>query len=127
MTDEIGPDAGVLSHSDEVSFACPPPWSNPLRLERHAYLLRYPPNGRKTVLYYRSKVDFFAKNVQSQGRVMRIIFYHDENRVMISEVHEWYENRQDRMYKRSRYYRGTMKHVEYYHPGRLGEVKQWTE
>lgn len=127
MKDEIGTEAGDISHSEEVAFDCPPTWSNPLRLERQAYLLRYTPNGRKTVLYYRSKVDFFAKNVQSQGMVMRIIFYHDENRVMISEVHEWYENRKDRMYKRSRYYLGTMKHVEYYHPGSLGEVKQWTE
>ncbi len=127
IKDEVGTDDVEILHSDDVTFDCPPTWSNVLRLERQAYLLRFPPNGHRTVLYCKSKVDLFAKNLQPDGIVMRIVSYHDERKVIVSEIHEWFENRKDRMYKRSRYNLGKTKQVEYYHPGSLGEVKQWNE
>jgi hypothetical protein len=77
----------------EVVFDCPPVWSSPLELDRPSYILRYPPTGRRTVQYYKSKVDLFAKNTHAQSMVMRVTLYHDEEKVLVKEVHEWFENR----------------------------------
>jgi hypothetical protein len=48
-------------------FTCPPTWVNPLSLDRKRYLLQYPPNGRRSVQYFRAKADFFARGVSSQS------------------------------------------------------------
>lgn len=49
---------------------------------------------------------------------MRVTMYHDEEKVMVQEVHEWFENRKDKMYKRIRYYLGEKRFSEFYYPGR---------
>lgn len=105
----------------------PPTWVSPLSLERSMLLLRYPPAGKRTVYYLRAKVDYFAKNTHPQGMVMRITTYLDNSRIMVKEIHEWYENRKDKMYKRVRHMLNTHYFVEYFHPGSAGEVKQWLE
>ena len=110
----------------ERSLDPPPTWVQPLVLDRQQYLLRYPPSGRRTVLYLRAKVDYFAKNTQAQAIVMRVIFYLDKARTTVKEVHEWFENRKDRMYKRVRHFLED-KVSEYYLPGSTGEVKLWVE
>ena len=104
----------------------PPAWSLPLALERSQYLLRYPPTGQRTALYLRAKVDYFAKNTHPQAIVMRVRFYLDKARTTVKEIHEWFENRKDKMYKRVRYCLQD-KVAEYYLPGSTGEVKQWVE
>ena len=35
--------------------------------------------------------------------VMRVILYLDSTRVTVKEIHEWFENRRDKMYKRVRF------------------------
>jgi hypothetical protein len=60
--------------------------------------------------------------------VMRILVYLDKACTIIKEIHEWFENRKDKMYKRVRSFLGSNnKFVEYYQPGGAGEVKQWTQ
>jgi len=71
----------------ERSLDPPPTWVQPLVLDRQQYLLRYPPSGRRTVLYY------FAKNTQTQAIVMRVIIYLDKARTTVKEVRKWFENR----------------------------------
>jgi hypothetical protein len=59
---------------------------------------------------------------------MRILVYLDKACTIIKEIHEWFENRKDKMYKRVRsFLGGNNKFVEYYQPGGAGEVKQWTQ
>lgn len=116
------PDSDVI----ERSLDPPPAWSAPLALERASYLTRYPPHGRRTVQYHKAKVDYFAKNRHSQAMVMRIILYLDVAKTMVSEIHEWFENRRDKMFKRVRYVLEG-KFVEDYFPGSVGEVKRWVE
>eukprot|EP01036_Dinobryon_divergens_P037934 gene37934-49719_t len=110
---------------DQVLDA-PPTWVNTLVLERAQFLLRYPPHGRRTVLYLRAKVDYFAKNSHPQAIVMRVIFYLDKARTTVKEIHEWFENRKDRMFKRVRHCLED-RVCEHYAPGNSGEVRQWTE
>ena len=105
----------------------PPTWVSPLSVERPLLLIRYPPVGKRTVYYLRAKVDYFAKNTHPQGMVMRIATYLDNARVMVKEIHEWYENRRDKMYKRVRHMLNSHYFVEFFHPGSVGEVKQWLE
>ncbi|CAE7701684.1 drc7 [Symbiodinium microadriaticum] len=58
--------------------------------------------------------------------VMRVILYLDTARITVSEIHEWFENRRDKMYKRVRYIlQGRF--VEEFFPGSVGEVKRWEE
>jgi hypothetical protein len=111
----------------DIVFDVPPTWVSPLSFTRTAFNLRYPPNGRRTVQFFKAKVDYFAKNLHSQGMVMRATTYYDETKTIVDEVHEWFENRKDKMYRRIRYFLGERRFVEYFNPGSVGEVKQWLE
>lgn len=122
-------DAKIENSSLQIarSFDAPPTWVAPLAMDRKRYLIQYPPLGKKTVQYFRAKADFFARGVNSQCMVMRITTYLDIAQTIVNEIHEWFENRKDKMYKRIRYFLGKSRFVEFYHPGSTGEIKQWTE
>lgn len=120
------PDNDLDSDVIERSLDPPPSWSKPIHIERSKYLTRYPPNGRRTVQYHKAKVDYFAKNKHSQAMVMRVITYLDVAKTVVNEIHEWFENRRDKMYKRVRFVLEG-KFVEDYFPGSVGEVKRWVE
>mmetsp|Transcript_30520 Transcript_30520/g.33312 ORF Transcript_30520/g.33312 Transcript_30520/m.33312 type:complete len:713 (+) Transcript_30520:64-2202(+) len=103
-------------------------WSLPLNITRQQYLLQFPPSGKRTIKYYCSKVDFYAKGMHRQAMVMRITNYLDAACTIVKEIHEWFENRIDRMYKRIRYYLdNNRRFVEFFSPGSRGDVKKWTE
>lgn len=130
--EEPGGDDGTAvvndSNSSDVdpSLDPPPTWVQPLILDRPQYLLRYPPHGKRTVLYQRAKVDYYSKNSHPQAMVMRAVLYLDKARTIPKEVHEWFENRKDKMYKRVRHCLES-KVSENYYPGNVGDVKQWVE
>jgi hypothetical protein len=118
--------AGAADLSLERTLDPPPAWPLEVVIERSEYFNRFPPNGKRTVNYLRAKVDYFARKSQPQAMVMRMILYLDNARKIVSEIHEWFESRKDKMYKRSRFViQGYF--TEFYHSGSVGEVKQWTE
>src|SRR3546814_15608436 len=51
-----------------------------------------------------------------QGLVMRVTLYLDRERVRTKEIHEWFENRTDKLYRRSRYPLENKSH-EFFRPG----------
>jgi hypothetical protein len=53
------------------------------------------PNGRKTVLYKKSKLEKFAPYVQEDGLVTRITTYTDYDWTLPELVYEYYNNRVD--------------------------------
>ncbi len=121
-------DSGVGEGYDNMkTFDVPPSWVSPLTFERARYLLRYPPNGIRTVNYFATKVDYYAKGVHAQSMVMKITTYLDKECTRVNEIHEWYESRKDRLYKRIRSYLGERHCIELYHPGSIGEIKQLVE
>lgn len=130
MIDQPPPkqEAVATATSEPIERTLDPPtsWAKPITLERQSYLLRYPPSGRRTVQYCRAKVDYFAKNKHPQAMVMRIITYLDRSHTQVKEIHEWFENRRDKLYKRVRHVLDG-KFVEHFFPGSVGEVKQWVE
>ena len=128
FTEGENTDSGLGEGYDNMkTFDVPPSWVSPLTFERARYLLRYPPNGIRTVNYFATKVDYYAKGVHSQSMVMKITSYLDKECTRVSEIHEWYESRKDRLYKRIRSYLGERHCVELYHPGSIGEIKQLIE
>lgn len=108
-------------------FDAPPTWANPISITRSKYLLKYPPNGKRSVKYYCAKADFFARKVHAQSMVMRVTLYLDQECTIVKEIHEWFEGRHDFMYKRIRYFLDQRRFIEFYHPGSFGEVKKWLE
>jgi hypothetical protein len=104
----------------------PPSWVCEIVIDRPKYLLRYPPLGRRTTQYFKAKVDYFAKNQHPQAMVMRVVLYLDSTRITVKEIHEWFENRRDKMYKRVRYLLEG-RFVEEFFPGSVGEVRRWEE
>ena len=130
---EVGNEMGEIEETEntntEIEVALDPPvsWVTPLKLHSSMYRLRFPPTGKRSVIYSKSKADFFTRNSNPQGMVMRVTAYLDESRIIVREVHEWYENRKDKMYKRVRAYIDEHKVIEYFHPGSIGEVKSWEE
>ena len=118
--------AGALEATGRY-FDAPPTWANPLTISRSRYLLKYPPNGKRSVQYYCAKADLFARRVHPQCMVMRITTYLDQACTIVKEIFEWFEGRPDRMYKRARYFLENRRFVEFYQPGSFGEVKKWTE
>jgi hypothetical protein len=123
--------------SDLFQFEMPISVLPQLSLSRSSYLLCYPPNGMRSTLYFKAKLDRYAKYTHPQGTVMMLTRYLDKLRVIPKEIHEWFEGRKDKMYRRIRYILGQFtsgsvdlgqfKLVEYYHPGNEGEIKIWTE
>ncbi|CAE7715742.1 DRC7, partial [Symbiodinium microadriaticum] len=127
-TDDGGVDSAAVQEADvlERKLDPPPPWCSVIAIDRAKFLMRYPPVGRRTVQYHKAKVDYFARNQHPQAMVMRVILYLDTARITVSEIHEWFENRRDKMYKRVRYLlQGRF--VEEFFPGSVGEVKRWEE
>jgi hypothetical protein len=117
----------IIKEENIRYFDAPARWSLPLTISRSSYLLQFPPYGKRTIQYYCSKVDFYAKGIHQQSMVMRITHYLDASCTIVKEIHEWFENRIDRMYKRIRYYLGNRRFIEFYSPGSRGDVKKWTE
>jgi hypothetical protein len=129
MADLDAADEGESPEGFEVNraFDCPPTWVDPLVMTRPKYLLRFPPTGKRIVQYHRAKAYFYASGVNKQCLSMKIIQYLDVECTMVCEINEWFENRSDKLYKRTRYLLDDCRTIDYYHPGSLGGVVQWTE
>lgn len=108
------------------NFDTPLTWANPLVMDRQRFLLKYPPTGRRTISYSKAKASFFARDVHPQAMTTRIVTYLDTACTIVEAIHEWFETRADKLYKRSRFLLNGNYCVEHYHPGSVGEVKTWT-
>jgi hypothetical protein len=58
--------------------------------------------------------------------VMRVITFLDDAKTIVKEIHEWFENRRDKMYKRVRY-QLEGKYIEQFFPGSIGNMKELVE
>ena len=129
MNQSNAPETESKAADESISryFDAPPSWVEPLSITRSRYLLKYPPHGKRSVQYYCAKADMFSRRINSQSMVMRIVLYLDKECTIVKEIHEWFENRVDKMYKRVRYFLENRRFVEFYSAGSFGEVKKRTE
>jgi hypothetical protein len=118
---------GTANITISRSFDCPPSYVNAITFSRNEFLSRFPPSGKRSTKYFCCKVDYFARDINTQCMTMRITHYLDQACTIVREVHEWFEHRKDKLYKRSRFFLNDAHTIEYFHPGSIGEMRQWTE
>ena len=97
--DHIG---NVVDHSieeveDSNILDIPPSWVAKLVLDRSLLKLKYPPNGQRTIIYLRSKMELFADNIHEQGIISRLTLFKDEAQTIVKECRERFLNRRDRL------------------------------
>ena len=133
--DQVNPESDGNQQNDSKQpiarlLDSPPSWVSPLSLNRSRYLLKFPPSGKRTIQYYCAKADMYSRKMNSQCMVMRITVYLDQSCLTVKEVHEWFENRNDKMFKRVRYSLPDSvdrRFEEFYSAGSYGEVKKRVE
>ena len=94
---EAAPEQGDALLDVARTFDCPLTWCSPLRMDRQRYLMRFPPTGRRTVQYSRSKASFFARGVNAQAMTTRVVEYLDNECTLVKAIHEIFEHRQVRV------------------------------
>eukprot|EP00904_Undaria_pinnatifida_P000051 jgi/Undpi1/10046/HiC_scaffold_28.g12500.m1 len=115
---------GVLDegYQKESILDIPPSWVRKLTLDRDVTELRYPPRGRRTIMYRRTKAELFAKNVHGEGTTMKLTLYKDPRCTIEKEIREVFVNRADRLYSRIRYpLEGKVS--ELFRPGRVNALR----
>ena len=80
----------------------PASWVESLHLSRMKFDLKYAPDGNKTTYFKMSKIEQFGRGNHLEGLVLRITIYKDLDRTQISEIHEWFEMRRDKLERRYR-------------------------
>ncbi|XP_057338770.1 dynein regulatory complex subunit 7 isoform X1 [Microplitis mediator] len=81
------------------------------------------PNGRKTMMFKKTKVELFAPYVQMDGLIEKITVYEDYECKTVTHVYEKYSNRGDKLVQ-STYYDDTAIRVDLYNRGRPDAVKE---
>ncbi|XP_023719299.1 dynein regulatory complex subunit 7 isoform X2 [Cryptotermes secundus] len=79
---------------EEKHLDMPASWVDRLEISNAVYEKRFP-NGHKTVLYKKCKLEKFAPYVQEDGLVTRITTYTDYDWTVPELVYEYYSNRVD--------------------------------
>ncbi|CAH1791154.1 unnamed protein product [Owenia fusiformis] len=83
----------------EKHLDMPPSWVDPIRVEEKDFQLRCP-QGKKTLLYKKAKLDKYAPYLHRDGLVSRLSVYDDYELNDLLQVKEYYENRIDKLYCR---------------------------
>jgi hypothetical protein len=91
---EQAPDENIEKHLD-----LPPSWTLPINITPQEFKTRCP-QGKKTKLYKRAKLEKFAPYLLKDGLVCRLSVYADNELTKLNEVTELYENRVDKLKER---------------------------
>ncbi|XP_067680734.1 dynein regulatory complex subunit 7-like [Haliotis asinina] len=106
----------------EKHLDMPPSWVEPLRLSLRDFEMRCP-QGKKTKLYKRAKLEKFAHYLLNDGLVSRLSVYDDKELTDLVLVKEYYAHRKDKLHTRVHNHR-TGWVTEYFNPGRVKCVKE---
>ncbi|CAM9226675.1 unnamed protein product [Heterosigma akashiwo] len=121
-----GASGGPGDLEDENVLDMPPSWVAKLVIDRDLFLLRYPPDGQRTVFYRRAKLELFAETVHDTCLAKRLTLYKDARLTVAKEVREYFTHRLDLLHTRSRFpLEGRT--VEDFHPGRPNALCRHTE
>ncbi|KAG5176116.1 hypothetical protein JKP88DRAFT_171511 [Tribonema minus] len=129
LRSSAGPD-DVSSGDERDVLDLPPSWVTRLHVPRESFARRYPPDGSRTILYRRSKLELFAEGLHREGVVMRLTLYSDDKRTKLTAVRELFEQRRDRLRHRVRHCSSAQSPGSLYElflPGRQGALKEVTE
>lgn len=109
---------------DEVEkhLDMPPSWVQPIQLSLQDFQMRCP-QGKKSKLYKRAKLEKFAHYLMKDGLVSRLSVYEDRELTDLVMIKEYYKNRMDQLQQRVHNHRSGWI-IEYYSPGRSRCLKE---
>ncbi|CAI8048479.1 Dynein regulatory complex subunit 7 [Geodia barretti] len=84
---------------DKEDFELPPSWVLPLHISSKDFETRCP-QGKKTTLYHKSRLETFSDYLTSDGLVSRLSLYSDTARRSRVETRSVYRHREDRLERR---------------------------
>ncbi|NWV17238.1 DRC7 protein, partial [Origma solitaria] len=82
-----------------VTFEMPLSWVARIKLSWREYENPFS-QGKKVILYHKSKLEKWAAYANADGLVERLTVYADPDRTEEVEVKEWFKHRKDRLYMR---------------------------
>ncbi|KAK7232184.1 hypothetical protein SO694_00030049 [Aureococcus anophagefferens] len=125
--DGLGGAASLDGDEDDGNLLdIPPSWVAKLAVSRGDFALRYPPDGQRTTLYHKAKLELFAENHHDQGMTVRLLIYKDAARTVVKECRETFLNRRDKLSHRVRFpLEGKL--IEEFLPGRVFSLRQLVE
>ncbi|GFR82652.1 dynein regulatory complex subunit 7-like [Elysia marginata] len=107
---------------EEIHLDLPPSWVDPLNLSQKDFEMRCP-QGKKTKLYKRAKLEKFAHYLLDDGLISRLSVFDDKELTDLQVVKEYYEHRSDKLNMRVHNHR-TGWVTEHFQPGRSKNVKE---
>ncbi|XP_033625449.1 dynein regulatory complex subunit 7-like [Asterias rubens] len=109
---------------EEKSLDMPPSWVSALELSLNDFQSRCP-QGKKTLMYKRAKLEKFAHYLLRDGMVTRLSIFQDRELKDLIQVKEWFSHRKDMLDLRVHNHR-TGVNTEYYKQGRQRHLKEHT-
>merc|ERR1712167_401082 len=101
-------------------------WVSSVTLSMDDFVKCYPPDGTRTTLYKKAKLELFAASTNDQGLISRLVLYDDSSRTSVKECVERFKYRRDLLRKRRRV-PSEARLEEDFLPGRLGGLKTLVE
>uniref|UniRef100_H2YT25 Coiled-coil domain-containing protein 135 n=1 Tax=Ciona savignyi TaxID=51511 RepID=H2YT25_CIOSA len=86
-------------NEDEKHLDMPASWVLPILVTKNQYEMRCP-QGKKTILYKKAKLEKYANYLLKDGLVTRLSVYTNNELTDLNKVQEWYENREDKLVTR---------------------------
>ncbi|XP_009864481.1 PREDICTED: coiled-coil domain-containing protein lobo homolog [Apaloderma vittatum] len=108
----------------DVKFDMPPSWVAQIQISPRELETRCP-QGRKTILYRKARLEKWAPYLNANGLVKRLTVYTDLDCTEVVEVREWFKNREDMLDTRE-VNKQTQLTTEYFSPGHLLALKAHT-
>ncbi|RDD44284.1 Dynein regulatory complex subunit 7 [Trichoplax sp. H2] len=96
----------------------PPVWIEAIEISRTEYQTRSP-QGKKTILYKRAKLEKFAEYLVRDGLITKLSIFDDIEMKNVLKTKEWFKHRKDKLNLRC-YDHTTGKITEEFSPGRIG-------
>ncbi|XP_065069130.1 dynein regulatory complex subunit 7-like [Rhopilema esculentum] len=106
----------------EAQVDLPPSWVDKIEITSKEFHTRCP-NGKKTVIYKKAKLEKFAEYLNRDGLVIRLSIYNDNELKELQEVKEYYKNREDKLESRTHII-ATGQILESFLPGRQLSLKE---
>jgi len=107
---------------NEPAVDLPPSWVDEIQISPKEFQTRYP-NGKKTILYKKAKLEKFADYLNRDGLVTRLSIYTDSEMKNLQEVKEYYKNREDKLDTRTHVI-ATGQIIESFIPGRQLSLRE---
>ena len=116
----------LFSSTNNARPEAPTSWAEKIWIPESSVQLRYLPDGQRSLLYHKSKVELFPKGGHPNGIMSRVSTFHDVDRTDLIQCREVYakRRREDHLFVRLR---EPQKMQETFYPGHSSGICLYTE